>query len=330
MQEIYQPSGKFSNLSLLYFILTCIFILPILAFIYSYLIWYVPIVYISFLFTAGFGFSTGLIIRYLVIKLGKIRNSSLALLLGIIGGFITLYISWAVWLDLDENISDIMSTARGGIAISSTKIFSVLLIITDPNLMLETISEINNNGNWSIFGVQVNGIFLSIIWIIEALIVFYFSATITYNASKEPFCELNNRWYDNHILPSFQYIENINEIISDIKNSNLKDSVDKSHLSYGSFEKLKLITNDSEVSHSVFTLYKSKNTNSYLSIENKLASLNNKGKIIFDSDKIIEFAVISEEIQEKIEEKIFSHISKKITTDETFESKENNSRFLPK
>ena len=106
MSTYYKPSGQFSPLSILYFILTCIIIIPLLATIYSYCIWYIPFPYINFFITAGFGFAVGLAISYFAIKHGKVRNGKVALLLGLLGGIIALYFHWVVWLDLVINAGE--------------------------------------------------------------------------------------------------------------------------------------------------------------------------------------------------------------------------------
>ena len=74
MSNYYKPSGKFSPISFVYFILVCTVALPILATIYAYLIWYIPIIYLNFLVTFGFGFAIAITVGYLVVRLGKVRS----------------------------------------------------------------------------------------------------------------------------------------------------------------------------------------------------------------------------------------------------------------
>ena len=110
MPNFYEPSNKFSYASFGYFLLACLTIIPILALIYSYAIWYIPIPYINFFITAGFGFGIGLVVQYLAVKLGKVRNSKVAALFGFLGALVGLYISWAVWVDLAINVGESYGT----------------------------------------------------------------------------------------------------------------------------------------------------------------------------------------------------------------------------
>lgn len=289
MTKYYKESGNYSNLSFAYFFLTCIVFLPIFALIYTYLIWYIPFIYINFFITAGLGFVTGLSVSYLAVKLGKIRNPKTALLLGILGGVIALYFSWAVWIDLVINASDSYGNSRIGITVSNTKMDELLQLVIQPGLILELISEINNFGTWGLFGSTVSGVFLTIIWIIESLIVIVISGILPFSDSRKPFCELSNKWFNEIKLPAFNYINNINELIADIEKSNKS-----------CFDNLELISNTKNTSHSIFTLYSSDKGESFLSIENNLAKTNDKGEIDFDSDAFLDYIRVDNELKNKL------------------------------
>lgn len=94
MSNYYKPSGKFSPISFVYLLLLCAIAMPILATIYAYLIWYIPFVYINFLITAGLGFAIGIAVWQIVIKLGKVRNYGLAILLALIAALAAYYFQW--------------------------------------------------------------------------------------------------------------------------------------------------------------------------------------------------------------------------------------------
>ncbi len=55
----YKPSGKYSPLSPIYLVLTCATVVPALAWLYAYAIWYCPFIYINFFITLGFGAFVG-------------------------------------------------------------------------------------------------------------------------------------------------------------------------------------------------------------------------------------------------------------------------------
>lgn len=69
MNNYYQPSGKFSVSSFIYFMIACVVAFPILGALYAYAIWYIPLVY-----TGLFGFTIAWVTNKFVIKQGKVRN----------------------------------------------------------------------------------------------------------------------------------------------------------------------------------------------------------------------------------------------------------------
>ena len=105
MANFYEPSGKFSPLSFLFFIIVCLTAFPLFGAIYAYAIWYIPIPYINFFLAAGFGISVGYVIRF-VIRVGKVRNPRLAFYFGLFGALIALYFHWATWVELEGFIGE--------------------------------------------------------------------------------------------------------------------------------------------------------------------------------------------------------------------------------
>ncbi len=288
MTHYYKPSGKFSPVSLLYFILVSLIAFPILGLVYAYCIWYIPFIYINFIIAAVFGLAIGSSISMGVIKFGKVRNTTLSFLLGLTGGFIALYFHWAVWADLVINAGESYGSSKIGITVSNINIFQVFSLAADPAELFKLIKEINKVGTWSIKTTTVSGTFLSIIWMIELVIITGVSSFISMLASKKPYCELNNNWFKEKILPAFSYIEDKGKMISDLEKS---DNT--------SFENVIKVENK-EQSHSIFTLYTSQNAENYLSIENKTAKTDSKGKIDFDNDEFIEYISINNLLSETL------------------------------
>src|SRR5579862_2664988 len=64
-----------------------------LGLLYSYLIKWIPIIYLNFLVTAGYGGLFGFITQKFL-KFGKVRNNTLALLTATIVGLLAWYGSW--------------------------------------------------------------------------------------------------------------------------------------------------------------------------------------------------------------------------------------------
>lgn len=276
MRKYYKPSGKYSMLSLFYFALASLTVLPLLGLIYAYCIWYIPFFYINFLITIGLGFGVGITMLY-VVRLGKIRNRKIATAFGVLGGLITLYFHWAVWVDLVINAGESYGSSRIGITVSNIEFLQVFRLAANPQLLFQLIGEINNTGTWGFKSIPVSGIVLSLIWIIEVLVVLLFSCIPPRNASQVPFCELNNEFFKDKKTPELAFIEDKEQIINSLQNDDIQ------HL-----ESLMKVNNKEQDNHSIFTVYSSKNNEYYVSLENHTAK--EKGK--FERKEIINYLAI--------------------------------------
>lgn len=290
MATYYKSSGQFAPLSFLYFILTSLIVLPILGLIYSYAIWYIPIPYINFFITAGFGFAVGFAISQLVVRYGNVRNKALAFGFGILGCIIALYFSWAVWVDLVLNSGETIGGERIGIAVSNVKFLEVFNLALQPSKLFELIGLINEVGVWGIKGATVSGLFLGLIWVIEAGIVFFFGALMPGGASEEPFCEINQKWFDKKVLPAFSAIAYPPNYLKALESGNMEV-----------LTKLEKIVDTKSESHSIFTLYANETNENYLSIENKIAGVNDKNEVKFEDIQVVKNISISEEFSNFLE-----------------------------
>ncbi len=290
MEAYYQPSNKFSPLSFVYFIIACIIAVPILALIYSYAIWYIPFPYINFFITLGFGFAIGWVVQKLAIDLGKVRNSTLAFAFGFLGALLGLYLSWAVWIDLVINAGESYGTDRIGISVSNVKFFQVLELAMQPGILFELMGEIMDVGVWGFRSSTVSGWFLGAIWIIEALIVLVVGTIVPPGKSGEPFCELNQKWFDEQQLPAFNFLDSQMQAVQPLENNDFE-----------ALKGLSKIADPLTQDHSVFTLYANDTNENYLSIMNKKASLNDKGETEFEDSDVVTLLRINEEFSNFLE-----------------------------
>ncbi|KAF2513951.1 hypothetical protein [Flavobacterium foetidum] len=292
MDKFYKPSGKFSPMFILCFLLASVTAFPIIGLIYAYCIWYIPIIYVNFFITIGFGFLVGFVLSWLVIKKGKVRNPLLGFVIGLAGAFVALYFHWAVWIDLVINAGESYGDEKLGITVSNIEFLQVFSLIFRPDVVFEYIGQVNQYGTWGIRGATVSGTLLWVIWAIEAIVVIGISGFLPYLESKKPFSESTNSWYEEVVLPAFSYIENKNQIVAAILANNNTD-----------FDALNIDVDKKVDSHSVFTLYKSKSGKNYLSVENKTSKVDDKGNISFDSDQIVEYILINNDLSKLLLEK---------------------------
>lgn len=252
--------------------------MPLLGLIYAYCIWYIPFFYINFLITIGFGFAVGITMLYFVIRLGKVRNRKIASILGAFGGLVALYFHWSVWADLVINAGESYGNSRIGVTVSNVEFLQVFTLAKNPGLLFELIGEINSNGTWGFKSIPVSGIFLAIIWIIEAIMVIGFSLLLARNASTVPFCELNNEFFKDKKTPELDFIEDKKQILNSLQNDDI------AHL-----ESLAKVADKEKDSHSIFTVYSSKNNEHYVTVENQKAK--QKGK--FERDEFLTYFAVS-------------------------------------
>jgi hypothetical protein len=150
-----------------------------LGLVYSYLIKFIPFIYLNFLATAGYGLLFGFITQKLL-KLGKVRNNTVALLTAT---FVGLLAWWGSW---------------NGCAIAL--IGSKAPWILTPPQMSRWVQFLYEHGSWGIghFSTDlVSGIPLAIVWLIEGAAIVGLTALLGHGAlSNTPFCETHDCWLD--------------------------------------------------------------------------------------------------------------------------------------
>ncbi|MCC6372476.1 MAG: hypothetical protein IT236_15840 [Bacteroidia bacterium] len=275
MNTYYKPSGAMAPISIIYFLILCFLIVPLLALGYAYATWYIPFIYINIIIAAALGAFTGVIADKLVIKKGMVRNPILALVFGMIAGLFACYFQWAVWVSLVINAGDHVGFDSLGFTVSNIKIVQVFQLSFHPEMLYRLASAINESGTWSIKGGQVSGIPLTIIWIIEALIITGISLALAYVPSKKPFSENNNRWFDEFELGKlFTLIENKEQFVKDLEAGKEE-----------ALQTLPFCENETSA-HSRITLYGDE-SDYYVSIANKLPKTNKDGKIEFSEEDVV-------------------------------------------
>lgn len=147
--------------------------------IYSYLIMWIPLIYLNFLLTAGYGFLFGFITQKLL-KFGKVRNNTLTLLTAALVGVLAWYGSWN-------------GCAKALIGSDAPWFFT-------PTQISQFISILYEKGSWGLghgSDAAVTGIPLAIVWIIEGAAIVGLTVVVGYEAlSRTPFCETHDCWLD--------------------------------------------------------------------------------------------------------------------------------------
>jgi hypothetical protein len=192
MNPYYTPSNKMPLPGSLALLAGGIVAALVLALVYIYAVWYIPFVYINFFLCLGFGLVLGAVLAVLA-RVGKLRNPGAVGALALLVGLVAVYLEWGVYLTLLFNSE---TTGTGAAADTSTS-FNLSLftdILTHPGAMWLAMQKVNETGTWSLKGSTPSGMFLGVIWVIEALIILGGAYLMAKAQATEPFSETSNEW----------------------------------------------------------------------------------------------------------------------------------------
>ncbi len=275
----YKPSGKSNPISFLYLALAIFIGAPLLAFIYTYAILYIPIVYLNFLCLAGIAFGLGFVASF-VIGFGKVRNNILAIVFGLVIGLAGLYASWIIWICHHFEVP-------------------YMDIIANPEAFMSAVGFANEQGTWTIgrSGGSVSGMFLTVVWVIEGLAMIGFPVFFAYGKACEPYIENDDDWAEQTAMGPFEYIPNAGILQKQLEAKN--------------YEELLAIApaeNAGQGTHSILTVYHGKNRAQskefYLTVTNMLEKFDKEGKLDFDETSVINYIHISKEAGQQLFAKI--------------------------
>ena len=180
MNENYHPfykhSGKFGVHGPLLAVLAALVAGYPLGIIYAYLVKWIPFIYLNFFITAGYGLAFGFMTVPLL-KFAKVRNGIIALLTGLAVGVCASYMSWNGYLHAMAKEPPTLIT---------------------PGQLSRLMKYLYENGSWGIgfsSSSPVTGIFLAIVWLVEAGVIVGASALLAFGAvASTPFSERDECW----------------------------------------------------------------------------------------------------------------------------------------
>lgn len=183
--EYYRHSGRFDTGRTPLALAGALAAAALLATMYAYVVLYLPIAgYITFLITGGFGLGAGAVMAHLL-RWAKVRNTKLSFGLALAVGLFAVYWAWMVYLFalLQKESPNL------------PPLWFLGFLAIHPSLAWEIIQQINATGVWSLRGLQPSGIFLGLIWLVEAGGI---AGIATWYPTKKlaemPFCEACGEW----------------------------------------------------------------------------------------------------------------------------------------
>lgn len=176
----YRHSGRFPPLAAAAALVAGLLACVPLAFAYSYIIVYIPVIgTITVFLTIGYGALAGFVAG-LAMQRAKVRSRVVSLATAIPVGIFALWASWVTWVYAILRRSD----ADVGL----------LDLVLDPAALWRVILIINEKGAWNLKGMAPTGGVLWALWGIEAAIILGLGVTVGLGMVREPFCEACNRW----------------------------------------------------------------------------------------------------------------------------------------
>lgn len=178
----YEHSGRYSPFSVAKALGLGLLVSVPLAFVYAYIIVYIPIVgTITFILTAGFAGVVGFAVGR-ALHAGKVRNHAVTLATAIPVAIFALWASWVAWVYAILHRAD--------------AVVGVLDLALAPATLWKVILLINDKGAWNLKGITPTGAALWGLWALEAAIIGGVIVLVARESVNEPFCEPCERWCD--------------------------------------------------------------------------------------------------------------------------------------
>ena len=159
----------------------------VLAFAYSYLNHYSPLLILNIVCAVGYAVALGALVAALF-RWGKTRNSTVGMFFATFVTLASYYLSWAVWLSV--------VVSGGSFSISPWA------LAADPLSLWELLQAVNARGVWAIGGhgrssnrEAVSGVLLWLCWGGEAAVVLVGASVAAWKVlTAHPFCESCRTW----------------------------------------------------------------------------------------------------------------------------------------
>jgi hypothetical protein len=174
--ETYRHSGKFNAAGPVLALGAAAVAAVPLGLAYSYLIRWVPFIYLNMLATCAYGCVFGWMTMRLL-KAGHVRNTTLAALVGFGAGLLALYGEWSGHLRvLTEDAPWLFG----------------------PDEILRGMQVLYEQGSWGMkSGGNVTGIELALVWVGEAGLIVGFATLLPYGfVMGTPYCEKSRCWLE--------------------------------------------------------------------------------------------------------------------------------------
>jgi hypothetical protein len=291
MFETYRPSGAFSPLCILYLVLA-ILISAAVAFLYELMLYWIPLIYVTFLITIGFGFALGLL-GVLAINLGHVRNLAVGLIIGLLiscGGIAAKY-----GFQYERFISIVADNLMAEEKVDQEKRSALREAIKEEISFKDQIDDRVQRG-WNIgkrgAGLPIAGLFVYLIWLIEFGIVLVIVVALVWNAVRQPYSEALQKWANEEQVVMTLPIDSA-EMVDQIKKAGSIDDL----------LKIPVPKSDESNKFAVYTVNSVDGADmedAYLSVKLTTISYNDKGEEQKSDESLVDFAILKSDERNRL------------------------------
>lgn len=196
MFETYKPSGKFGVMAIPAALIGLALAVAS-AFVYQLGLYWIPLIYISFLLTWFYGIGLGMA-GSMIVRAGKIRNVVLAVLIGL--AFTVAAVGGKFYFQHRQMVSESMAALEAGPEVAEALTQEQIQQFVDQELTFAKHIEYRVEQGWEIGkpgrngGLPIKGPFVYLIWALELGIIAWSAVSMPAAAAAAPYSEKLDQW----------------------------------------------------------------------------------------------------------------------------------------
>lgn len=303
MFDTYKPSGKFGGMTIPLVLVGAV-VAVALAYAYHLLLEWIPLIYVNFLATLFFAIGLGMIGSWIV-GAGHIRNRMIAVVMGVLLALSALsakyyfqhqtFCNQIVDAEADglfQQAAEPLSAEQRQDALRELKklVRQEVGIADHLKLRVDQGWNIGRRGN----GAPVNGIFVYLVWLVEAGMLLYYAVTNPLAAAGEPYSEKLNAWASEEEAVMTLPVTD-DEMVAKIQSASSVDDL-------LSIPIPKTDQSDKFAIYRVNSLEGQEMEDAYLSVDLLELSVNSKGEQETKSTSLVKHAILSSEQRKQLVE----------------------------
>ena len=301
MFDTYQPSGKF-GVMLLPLVLLGVVLAVAAAYVYHLLLEHIPLIYINFLATLFFGIGIGMVGAWIV-RTSHTRNRMIAIGMGILLALSAL--AGKYYFQHQTFCNQVFDIEKDGLlreldaeqvnSQQREELLEKLRDVIHDEYNIVTHLKLRADQGWNIGrggGAPVAGVFVYLVWLVEAGMLLFYSVKGSAAAAGEPYSEKLNTWASEEETVMSLPITS-NEMVTQIQAATSVDDL-------LSLPVPKTDESDKFAIYRVNSIEGQELEDAYLSVDQVVLSVNSKGEQETEVTSLVRHAVLSSEQRKQL------------------------------